>query len=159
MYKIPKGKCQLHVLIDKSLYKKVIEYAPKLYGKGRGGISAIVEEALKQYFAMLESTLTNAQTGSNTVKLINPYLSVRKEYSKFLEGIKELLGFKPHAIKVVTARQVMLHVFARCKDDRTQNKKLHNWYLAGLIKPLPLNLKPKNWKSWYHIPAIELVSQ
>jgi len=161
-FKIPKGKRQLHVLIDEKVYKELVEIAPKVYGKGRGGMSAIVEEALKWYLKLLTSSHTMHKTG-----LYNPPLSIRDEYNKFINTLKEVLreqigvDMVPLKITVRLARAVMMRAFKRCKDERTQNRKLHNWYLMNFIKPLkngvPVKLnKPSDW---YGVEEIEIVAR
>ena len=172
--KIPKGKKQLNILIDEKLYKMLVEIAPKVYGKGRGGISAIVEEALEWYLEHLLRTHTKTQTGtsissvsSGAVRNPNPPLSIREEFNKFIETLKDVMeentGVRkvPIMITVRLARAVMLRAFKRCKDERTQNRKLHNWYLVGFIKPYK-NGKPvriSRPSDWYGIEEIEIVAR
>lgn len=84
--KIPKGKKELNVVISEELYRQIIEVAPAWYGKLRGGISALVEEALKQYLASLRRA-QNTQNPPSDVKEDNKRGIVRR----LLEDIEKEL--------------------------------------------------------------------
>jgi len=157
--KIPRGKRQINVLIDEKLYRKLVKIAPLYYGKGRGGISAIVEEALRQFLSGLEAAHTKHKTILYKNTLINPPMSVREEFNRFIETVRNELGYVPPAMKTRLARAFMIEAFRRAKDERTQNKKLHNWYLMGFIKPLPHDIKPQSPNDWSKVPSIEIVAR
>jgi len=40
--KIPKGKVYVGFLVSEDVYRMLVEMAPLIYGKGRGGMSRIV---------------------------------------------------------------------------------------------------------------------
>jgi hypothetical protein len=54
--KLPEGKVQVNTLISQDLYKKVLEYSIKVYGKTHGSVSKLVEAALREYIAKLEGS-------------------------------------------------------------------------------------------------------
>lgn len=167
-FKVPNGKKQLHVLIDEKVYQELVRVAPHVYGKHRGALSALVEEALRWYLQYLQYRHTKAQNpttissvSSGAVGKINPPLSIRNEFNWFLHKLKEETGLIPFKITLRLARAIMVRAFTRCKDDRTQNRKLHNWYLMGFIKPYKggAPVKPSNPKDWYKIEEIEIVAR
>jgi hypothetical protein len=43
------SKVDLHIVIDKELAEKLREVALKKYGKLRGGLSLVIEDALREY--------------------------------------------------------------------------------------------------------------
>ncbi|RLG76837.1 MAG: hypothetical protein DRO14_03255 [Thermoprotei archaeon] len=53
--RLPRGKRVLHVLVSEDVYRKLVEVAPRVYGVARGGMSALVDEALRLYLRALES--------------------------------------------------------------------------------------------------------
>ena len=121
---IPKGKVQINPVISEDLYKLLVEVAPAWYGKARGGISAIVEEALRHY-------LTPRQ---HTASTQNPRLSVRSIYNQVVEKIKEIMhyDFKPTEITEKTLDQAISEV--RGSDPRTIRKWKDTFQKSGLIK-------------------------
>jgi len=147
------GGVVLQVIIPEDLYKNIVRIAPMVYGKARGGLSYVVREALKMYLNSLQLS------GVAHTKHTNPPGSVRDEFNKLLRTIKSYLGSVPLGMRVETVRKMMIATFTRCKDERTQNKKLHLFYLMGFIKPLPHDIKPKRPSDWNHIPSIEFVAR
>jgi hypothetical protein len=115
---------QINPVISKDLYKLLVEVAPAWYGKARGGISAIVEEALRQYL------LPRAHTNSTQ----NPRLGVRSIYNQVVDKIKEIMhyDFKPSEVVEKTLDQAIAEV--RGSDPRTIKKWKNTFQKAGLIK-------------------------
>ncbi len=162
---IPKGKRQLNIILPESLYKQVIEIAPKYYGKARGGVSKLVEDALRQYIPFLVMH-TQKHKESGTVLAVNPRLSVREEYNQFIRTFKQIwlethgTTELPVAVRTRLVDSIIMQAFEKAKDERTRLKKLHNWFLAGLIKPLyPEGFRPSKPSDWRRIIALELVSR
>jgi len=118
----PKGKVQLNVHISEELYKKLIELAPQIYGKGRGGISAIVEEALRHYLLPRASASKHA----------NPKMSVREVFAKVVLKLRERYGFTPKEIPEYELDQAIAEV--RGSDKRTIEKWKSIFEKSGLIK-------------------------
>lgn len=81
---IPKGKKQLNIVISEELYRQIIEVVPAWYGKLRGGISALVEEALKQYLA----SLRHAQNTQNPQFSVS---GVKEDNKREFERVRRLL--------------------------------------------------------------------
>ena len=121
---IPKGKVQINPVISEDLYKLLVEVAPAWYGKARGGISAIVEEALRQYL------LPRVHTNSTQ----NPRLGVRSIYNQVVEKVKEIMhyDFKPTEIPEKILDQAIAEV--RGSDPRTLKKWKNIFQKTGLVK-------------------------
>ena len=150
-------KEHLHIMIDSDIKQALIEIAPRVYGRGRGGVSALVEDAVRHYLGVLQAHTKH--------KTINPSLSIREEYNMFISKLKEFFKESfdteelPPVIKVSLANRIMLETFKRAKDERTRLSKLHNWFLHGLIKPLVPPIKPEKPRDWKRIVSFELVSR
>ena len=121
---IPKGKVQINVLISKELYDEITQIAPAIYGKYKGAISFIVEEALKQYLYPYK----HAQIHTN------PRLSVRLVYDQVIQKIKEIINnpLKPYTIPEKILDLAIMEV--RGSDKRTINKWKNLFIKSGLIK-------------------------
>ena len=162
---IPDGKRQLNIILSKSLYEQLVRIAPEYYGKGRGGISRLVEDALKQYIPLL-MVHTQKHNGGGKVFAVNPRLSVREEYNQFIRTFKRVwlethgTSELPIAVRFKLIDSIIIRAFERAKDERTRLRKLHNWFLAGLVKPLyPEGFRPSKPRDWRKVTAIELVSR
>jgi hypothetical protein len=121
---VPKGKRVLFVYVSEDLYKLLIEIAPAWYGKSHGAISALVEEALRQYLAPRQHTASTQ----------NPRLGVRSIYNQVVEKVKEMMhyNFKPTEIPEKVLDQAIAEV--RGSDPRTIKKWKELFQRAGLIK-------------------------
>jgi hypothetical protein len=121
---VPKGKVQINPLISEELYKLLIEIAPAWYGKSRGAISAIVEEALRHYL------LPRAHTQSTQ----SPKYDIRQVYNQVVEKIKEIMrcDYKPSEVVERVLDQAIAEV--RGSDPRTIRKWKGSFERAGLIK-------------------------
>ncbi len=123
-FTVPKGKVQLKAYISKEVYSELISIAPKIYGKGKGGISYVVEEALRQYLA----PRAHAQIHTN------PTHSTRLIYEAVVEKAREILclDFKPKEIPEKILEQAISEV--RGGDPRTIKRWKHDFERQGLIK-------------------------
>jgi di/tripeptidase len=121
---IPRGKVQINPLISEDLYKLLLELAPSWYGKNRGAISHIVEEALRHYLLPRQHTASTQ----------NPRLGVRSVYNQVVEKIKEIMhwDFKPDQIPERVLDQAIAEV--RGSDPRTVKKWKNILQKSGLIK-------------------------
>jgi len=122
--KIPKGKVYFGVLISEDVYRMLVEMAPLIYGKGKGGMSRVVEEALRLY-------LTPRRTHNYTQ---NPKLSVRDVYHAVVRKIMEIerLDFKPDETTEKILDMAIMEV--RGADPRTVEKWKQTFAKSGLIK-------------------------
>ena len=95
-----------------------------MYGKGRGGISYVVEEALKQWLYPRLHTQTHT----------NPKHSVRLIYGQVVEAVKNILCF-PEKPKEVPEKILDLAIAeVRGSDPRTVEKWKRVFRQQGLIK-------------------------
>lgn len=122
--KIPKGKAQLTVLISEDIYNLLIDIAPQIYGKHRGALSYVVEEALKQYL----------YPRKHTHKYTNPKLSVRKVYNQVIEELKEIEGFPFKPSETTEPKLDLAIMRTRGSDIRTIEKWKKVFEKEGLIK-------------------------
>jgi len=122
-HQIPKGKTQLNIIISDDLYKKLLEIAPAWYGKNRGSFSALVEEALRLWFAH-----TNLHT--------NPAKSVSIVYSKVVEKVKEKLKMEVKPYEVSEKLLDIAIAEIRGSDPRTVSKWKNAFLKMGLIRIL-----------------------
>ena len=121
--KIPKGKVYVGFIISEDVYRMLVEMAPLIYGKGRGGMSRIVEEALRYYL-----------TPRSTQKHTNPKLSVRDVYGSVVRKVMEImnLDFKPDETTEKILDMAIMEV--RGTDPRTVEKWKQVFARSGLIK-------------------------
>jgi len=128
--KVPKGKRAVLAYISDDLYKKLIELAPQMYGKGRGGISHVIEEALRHYL------LPRASANTHT----NPKLSIRDVFSNVVMRLRDRYGFTPKEVPEYELDQAISE--ARGYDKRTIDKWKSAFEKSGLIKYIG-GFKPK----------------
>jgi hypothetical protein len=126
MPKIPPGKKLLQAYIDENLYKQIIEIAPIIYGRYKGAISYVVEDALRQYL--------KPKTSANTTYTQNPSRSVRQVYKQVIERIKfiENIDFEPEETTEKILDMAIAEV--RGSDPRTIRKWKEIFEKSGLIK-------------------------
>jgi hypothetical protein len=126
MPKIPPGKKMLLVYIDENLYKQIIEIAPIIYGRYKGAISYVVEDALRQYL--------KPKTSAHTTYTQNPSRSVRQVYKQVIERIKfiENIDFEPEETTEKILDMAIAEV--RGSDPRTIKKWKEIFEKSGLIK-------------------------
>jgi len=129
-FKIPEGKVQVHVLMDRKLDEEVIRLAPQVYGKYRGGVSHIVEEALRYYLGLLR----------NTQRHINPKLSIRDVFSQVVMRLRDRYGFTPKEVPEYELDWAIAET--RGFDRRTIDKWKNSFEKSGLIKYIG-GYKPK----------------
>jgi hypothetical protein len=115
-------KVHLHVMIKRGLYETVKRIAVEKYGKYRGGLSYVVEEALELYLGMRTQIHTN------------PKRSIRDVYEQVVQKIKEILitHIKPEEIPEKILDQAIAEV--RGSDPRTVEKWKTLFEKSGLIK-------------------------
>jgi hypothetical protein len=123
-HSIPKGKVQVNVLISEDLYRQLIEVAPAWYGRSKGAISAMVEEALRRYLTPLAHTKSTQ----------NPKHGIRHTYGQVVEKIKEIMhyNFKPSEVPERILDLAISEV--RGSDPRTVAKWKNAFLKSGLIK-------------------------
>jgi len=126
MPKIPPGKKLLQAYIDENLYKQIIEIAPIIYGKYKGAISYVVEDALRQYL--------KPKAPAHTTYTQNPSRSVRQVYKQVIERIKfiENIDFEPEETTEKILDMAIAEV--RGSDPRTIRKWKEIFEKSGLIK-------------------------
>ena len=122
MPKIPKGKMRVEAYIDEKLWRELISIAPQVYGKYRGGISHIIEEALRYYLA----------TRCNTRIHTNPKLSIRDVFAQVVMRLRDKYGFTPKEIPEYELDQAIAET--RGSDRRTIEKWKSAFEKSGLIK-------------------------
>jgi len=115
-------KVHLHVMIRRGLYETIKRIAVEKYGKYRGGLSYIVEEALELYL------------GVHTQIHTNPKRSVRDVYEQVVQRIKEILKtpIKPEEVPEKILDVAIAEV--RGSDSRTIEKWKSLFERSGLIK-------------------------
>jgi hypothetical protein len=95
--KLPQNKRQINPLISVDLYETLLKHVEN-YGKGRGAISAIVEEALRLYFS--QTGMTGGLTGDTrspsththgTRSVNTPYDTTRE--SKVMKAFASVLSY------------------------------------------------------------------
>ena len=115
-------KVHLHVMIRRGLYEAIKRIAVEKYGKYRGGLSYVVEEALELYLGMRTQIHTN------------PKRSIRDVYEQVVRKIKEILitPIKPEEIPEKILDKAIAEV--RGSDPRTIEKWKTLFEKSGLIK-------------------------
>jgi len=126
--RIPKGKSRLEVLISKELYDTILSVAPAWYGKGKGGISALVEDALKFYF--------NLKTHTKDTQKANPRRSVRLVYQQVKDKLKEIMKIDYYPDETTEKILDLAISEVRGSDPRTISKWKNLFEKSGLIKYL-----------------------
>mgnify|MGYP007013817460 CR=1 FL=1 len=112
------------VYVDKKLYQDLIDFAPRYYGRFKGAISYVVEEALREFLYPRLSTQAHP----------NPRPTVRQVYEKVVEKLKEIeqFVFKP---KETTEKKLEFAIAeVRGSDPRTVAKWKGLFEKYGLIK-------------------------
>ena len=118
------GKVDIHVLIPQDLYEMLLRIGPQTYGRGRGWLSAIVEEALREYLT------PRAHTQMHT----NPSHGVLKVWNTVVEKIKEILNMPIKPKEVPEKILDLAIVETRGSDPRTVAKWKRVFEDSGLIK-------------------------
>jgi hypothetical protein len=143
--KLPQNKRQINPLISIDLYEILLKYVEN-YGKGRGAISHIVEEALRLYFSQMgligdrgsPSTHTH-DTRSVTTRYTTTYTresKVMKAFMSVLDYIKKLHNYPDSEIicEVVEAEMVAAIRDTIGVDPRTVKKYMKAFQDHKLIK-------------------------
>ncbi len=141
-----KVKVVTDISIDLDLYERAIQVAQEVYGVQRGALSLAVQEALESW--LLAHTTAHRK--------VNPRYQLRQYYNAVLEVIEQLLGMVPISIPQHTFENAIMEGL-NVKDRRTIRSWLHRFYVAGLIKPLTVDVKEE--KDWDKNKAIELVAR
>jgi hypothetical protein len=130
--KLPKNKRQVLVYLSEDIYRMLITLAPQLYGKARGGMSFVVEEALKQYLLPLAGTHTREHAGGGVRITANPKASVRLVYGQVVEKLKEMmrLPFKPMQV----AEKLLDAAIAETRGPTVVDRWKGYFARQGLIK-------------------------
>jgi len=115
-------KVHLHVMIRKGLYETIKRIAVEKYGKYRGGLSYIVEEALELYLGM------------HTQLRTNPARSIRDVYEQVIQKIKEIMQTPIKPVEVPEAVLDRAIAEVRGSDKRTIEKWKNLFEKSGLIK-------------------------
>lgn len=121
-FKVPENKVQIHVYIDKDLYKDLIAMAPQLYSKYRGGISYIVEEALRYYLYPRKSGVFRR----------NPQSTIANVFAKVVERLREYYNGTPKEVVEYDLDHAIMDV--RGTDPRTVEKWKILFERSGLIR-------------------------
>jgi len=118
------GKVAIQVLIPMDLYEALLRVGPSIYGMSRGWLSALVEEALRQFLAPRLHTQIHT----------NPRYGVLKVWYAIIEKIKEILNtpIKPKEVPEKILNLAISEV--RGSDPRTIEKWKKVFQQHGLIK-------------------------
>lgn len=119
-----KEKVQLVVYIEKDIYDLLRELAPKIYGRLRGSMSYVVNEALKKYLRPSAHTQTRA----------NRRLSVREVYHLVRQKVMEIMNHPAELNQVPEEVLDMAIIEIRGSDPRTIEKWKNLFEKFGLIK-------------------------
>jgi len=135
-FKVPEGKTRLVAYVDEKLYKDIVRIAPNVYGKYRGAISHVVEEALRQWLQPLLHTQIHTR---------NPPDRVRAAYIKVMRKLCEILGlpdYVPSAIPNDIPHAYMERAIAQSlgHDPRTIRKYMYIFEKCGLFKHISAGL-------------------
>jgi hypothetical protein len=117
-------KRQLTVYISEDLYSLLIEMAPNLYGRVHGALSAVVEEALREYL------LPRAHTRSTP----NPRLGIRSIYDRVIGRVQEILNLPFRPSEVPEKVLDMAIAETRGGTPRTVERWKAQFLRFGLIK-------------------------
>jgi len=129
--KIPKGKVDLHVLIDEKVYEEIKRLAILKYEKVHGAISYEVEQALRNWIAL------HAQGAHKIATTVNPQPKVLKVFSQAKEYLKERYGYAAIVQGVVIPRVHLIEAIKAVRgcDPRTVSTWMKNFVESKLIKP------------------------
>jgi len=130
--KIPKGKADLHVLVDKKVYEEIKRLALLKYEKAHGAISYEVEQALRNWIAL------HSQEPHKPIAKVNPQPKV---FAVFGEVKKYLMERYDRDYKVIVQgtqipRRLLVEAIkaVRGYDPRTVENWMRNFVEAKLIK-------------------------
>lgn len=116
----PGEKVHIHALIDKKVYDDLIAFAPQYYGKRRGSISYVIEEAIKSYIYPRKDMVSN------------PCASIREVFAQVVSKLREYYGFTPQECFEYELDSAIAEV--RGSDPRTVKKWKERFTKFGLIK-------------------------
>ncbi len=139
-------KVETSILIDKKLFESVRKLATDVYGLDRGAFSLAVQEALEAW--QLAHTKTHKST--------NPRYSLRLIYNSVMQVVEELIGVVPVTIAQHTLENAISEAL-NIKDRRSVIGWLHRFYVAGLIKPLTVDIAKES--DWKRNKAVEFVAR
>ena len=93
------------VSIDDDLADKLRKAAERLYGSKRGGMSKIVESALRNYLSMLEREESVSYQAIKEERV----LAEAKTLSELANKLK-ILGIEPRGLKIVRSPGIKEHI-------------------------------------------------
>ena len=139
-------KVRTDIMLPEDLFVNVVKTAIDVYGTKRGALSLAVQEALEAW--LLARTRAHRKP--------NPRASIREVFNRVLDVIYETWGQVP-----ITFPQRNLEDAIRdaldIKDRRSVLGWIHRFYVAGLIKPLTVDVKEE--ADWKRNKAIEFVAR
>jgi len=131
MWKVPKGKVGVHVLIDEKVWREFKRLALLKYEKARGAISYEVEQALRNWIAL------HSQDPHKPVAKVNPQprvLAVFAEVKKYL--MERYRDYKVIVQGTQIPRRLLIEAIKAVRgcDPRTVENWMKNFVEAKLIK-------------------------
>ncbi|MEM2512703.1 MAG: hypothetical protein QXU81_00060 [Candidatus Bathyarchaeia archaeon] len=116
-------KVRTIIHISRSLWERVEQVAPEIYGIHRGAISYAVEDALKHWLALhLEGR-------------INPHQGIRECYNAVMNEVRKYFDL---LIPSIVSTEMLLKCVMKALDvkDRSAQSWIYKFYMEELIKPL-----------------------
>lgn len=133
------------VVLPRDLFERVERAAYEAYGLHRGSLSLAVREALEAWL--------QARAGARSP---NPRPDVREAYNKVLDSVEAKLGAVPISVPQHVFEAAIADAL-NIKDRRSIIGWMHRFYVAGLIKPLTVDVREE--ADWRRNKAIELVAR
>ena len=139
-------KVRTDVMIPEDLYINALKAAIDVYGRRRGAFSLAVQEALEAWLA--------ARAGAR--RRPNPRAPIREVYNRVLDVIQETWGEVPITFPQRNLEDAIADAL-NIKDRRSILGWIHRFYVAGLIKPLTVDVKEES--DWRRNKAVEFVAR
>jgi len=132
MYKIPKDKAQLHVLVSKDVVRDLRELVRMKYESLRGGLSWEVEQALRAWLAAQKIGTKFLATK------LNPQPKAAAVWEQVKDWLKKTYGYVGFMTGVQIPRDHLVAAIASLRGchPRTIKTWLENFQRYGLVKQI-----------------------